>query len=127
MRDSINSRCESQCPEKVAPSQDDAKPDLPTIKTIHRADDGYVTLHNVNVHSGRWSDLGGILTSELLANRTDLANALCHNSFFSINTFFRPSRSVRRLADGGPMPLSCPLTGLPIVSRKANNVRWLNA
>jgi hypothetical protein len=87
------------------------------IRVIHRANDGYVTLHRKAVvgTKERWIDIGSVEVFNLLSKSPELAAELAVDSYFSINSPYRTA------------PWRIERTGLPHPARQRGDFRWLNA
>lgn len=88
-----------------------ASPDLLPIEEIHRGGDGFVTFHR---KGGERFDLGAVRANELRRMFPSFAAELVRDSYFSLNTYFRPGRR------GAPH-----LPGMAPVHRKSDAVKNL--
>jgi hypothetical protein len=104
-------------PNWTASTTDVAAPDIQPIQLIHRGEDGQVPLYRKdNTASGtEWVDLGAVSTGELGAKLHSFSGHIGLDTYFSINTTFRPGFGVNTA------------TNLPYSNRKKTNLRFLNA
>jgi hypothetical protein len=90
-----------------------AGPHVRPIVEIHRGPDGYVTFHRKR--ADRLENLGSVRADELATMFPEFAAELERDSYFSVNSFYRPERFG-----------NC-LRGLKPAYRKAEGARHLNA
>jgi len=82
------------------------------IALIHRGGDGFVSFHRKR--NGEWEDLASIPSANLQTILPHIAHELERDSYFSINSYYRPGRDI------GPV-------GFPSAHRKGRDARYLNA
>ncbi len=99
----------SELPELREPTAPYVRP----IAEIHRGPDGYVTFHRKR--EDRLENLGSVPTAKLQAMFPEFAAELERDSYFSVNSFYRPGRF------GNCLP------GLQPAYRKGEGARYLNA
>jgi hypothetical protein len=90
-----------------------AGPHVRAIIEIHRGSDGYVTFHRKR--GDKLENLGSVRAAELATMFPEFAAELERDSYFSVNSFYRPERFGNCLA------------GLRPAYRKAKGARHLNA
>ncbi len=88
---------------------------LLVFQALHWGEGAVLTVHR-KVKSN-WQDLGAIHASELHTKWPIVSTHLSHDSYFSINSTYEQRRSFGFSS----------LSNLPIYSRKAERLRWLNA
>jgi hypothetical protein len=88
---------------------------LDAIRWLHWGEGAVVTFHRKD--DARWQELGGVPLSELYGKWNSFKNYLQADAYFSINSTYQPKRPHRASA----------ITGLPVYSRRAAQLRWLNA
>ena len=81
---------------------------------LHWGDAAVVTFHRKPTDES-WEDLGGIAVPDLPAKWPQIAPFVQRDSYFSINSTYVQRRAA-----------TSDVTGLPIYSRKADQLQWLN-
>ncbi len=96
-------------------------PDFELVRAIHRHDDGYLTFHQKNF-AGRFFNLCSVWPLVLAEPDSEkLLPHLTHDSFFSINAFYRAGYGRQRMVELKTSEL------FPPANRSTRDVRYLNA
>ncbi len=92
---------------------------IEAIESLHLGVGAAVTFHR-KVHRYKpdreWQDLGAIMLSELRTKWHLIEEHLRIDAYFSVSSTYEQKRFTR----------ICKVTGLPVYSRKAERLRWLN-
>ncbi len=103
----------SELPAALSDLLEPTAPYVRPIIEIHRGHDGYVTFHRKR--GDKLENLGSVRSTELQTMFPQFAAELERDSYFSVNSFYRPGRF------GNCLP------GLQPAYRKAEGARYLNA
>jgi hypothetical protein len=90
---------------------------IEAIEFLHRGEGAAVTFHRKPRPPKKpWQDLGAIMLPALRTKWPSIAEHLHSDAYFSINSTYKQERCTK----------IAPMTGLPMYSRRAEQLRWLN-
>jgi hypothetical protein len=89
---------------------------LPPLLALHRGQDSFIAFCRASQRADKkWENLGSIEVSNLRDQVKVIAPWLEKDSYFTVNSFYRPARYCSKI------------TGLPAIDRSEGNLRYLNA